>query len=104
MLNINLGLESMSFNAPIQDVMDRAAGAALCSFGRVCLVNEEKAGGGREGERESSAAAQQQRARHQLPKPRNKKANLSSNAREQFAAVRDMIVRAEQHTVTGFRR
>lgn len=48
----------MSFNAPIQDVMDRAAGVALCSLGRVCLVNEEKAGGGREGEKEQRSSGQ----------------------------------------------
>lgn len=57
-------------NVPIQDVMDCAAGVALRSLGRVCLVNEEKAGGGR-GER-----AAQQRARHQLRNP-GIKANLA---------------------------
>lgn len=70
LLNINFGPESISPNVPIQDVMDCAAGVALCSLGRVCLVNEEKAGGGR-GERVA-----QQRARHQLRNP-GIKANLA---------------------------
>lgn len=49
--------------------------AALCSLGRVCLVNEERTGGGR-GERAAQQQQQQQRASHQRWNP-GIKANLA---------------------------